>query len=222
MTQQKTLYIFLDEGGNFDFSSKGTRFFTLSCVTIERPFAISTTLDAYRYDCIEYGLPQEFFHCTDDNTHVRRQVFERIGTHLPSLKIDALLINKRKTCPQLQEPKAFYPKMLGYLIRYVIDRYPRNSLNEIIVITDTIPINEKRKAVEKAIKLTLAEMLPADTPYRILHHSSRSHYGLQVADYCNWAILRKWERQDTEHYQTIKPAIRSEFDIFKNGFKEWY
>ena len=34
-------YIFLDEGGNFDFSPKGTRFFTLTSVTKARPFQVA-------------------------------------------------------------------------------------------------------------------------------------------------------------------------------------
>jgi hypothetical protein len=39
-------------------------------------------------------------------------------------------------------------------------------------------VQKKRKAVEKAIKTVLAVMLPAGMRYRILHHASRSHYGL--------------------------------------------
>ncbi|WP_448508115.1 DUF3800 domain-containing protein, partial [Immundisolibacter sp.] len=67
-------------------------------------------------------------------------------------------------------------------------------VDEVIVITDTIPIQKKRQAVEKAIKGALSAMLPAGMRYRILHHASRSHYGLQVADYCNWAVFRKWQK----------------------------
>ena len=32
------LYIFLDEGGNFDFSKNGTKYFTVTSLTKERPF----------------------------------------------------------------------------------------------------------------------------------------------------------------------------------------
>ncbi len=32
------LYLFLDEGGNFDFSPAGTRYLTLTAVTATRPF----------------------------------------------------------------------------------------------------------------------------------------------------------------------------------------
>jgi hypothetical protein len=35
---EKFLYIFLDEGGNLDFSSGGTEFFIVTSLAKERPF----------------------------------------------------------------------------------------------------------------------------------------------------------------------------------------
>jgi hypothetical protein len=32
------IYLFLDEGGNFDFNAAGTKYFSLTCVTMKRPF----------------------------------------------------------------------------------------------------------------------------------------------------------------------------------------
>jgi len=36
--KENTLYIFIDENGNFDFSPGETKYFTLSCLTEKRPF----------------------------------------------------------------------------------------------------------------------------------------------------------------------------------------
>jgi GTP-dependent phosphoenolpyruvate carboxykinase len=112
--------------------------------------------------------------------------------------------------------------MIGYLIRYVLE--PRNlkDYEEVIVITDSIPVSRKREAIEKAVKQTLSRMLPNGTRYKILHHASKSCTGLQVADYCNWAIFRKWERGDLRSYELIRSGIRSEFDIFKSGQRYYY
>jgi hypothetical protein len=215
-------YLFLDEGGNFDFSPTGTRYFVMSSVAMRRPFRAHGPLDEFRHDCLEYGLDTEYFHCAEDNPHVRRKVFSLISAHLNSLRIDSLIVEKAKTGPALRADEAFYPKMIGYLLRYVVEREVVNGVEELIVITDTIPVQKKRKAVEKAIKTVLAAMLPAGMSYRILHHASRSHYGLQVADYCNWAVFRKWQRGETEFYDQIKPALRSEFDIFRTGVTYYY
>ena len=216
------VYLFLDEGGNFDFSPSGTRYFILTSVATRRPFPSHASLDDFKHDCLEYGLETEYFHCADDNTHVRRKVFELIAGHLGSLRIDCLIVEKLKTGPALREDKRFYPEMLGHLLKWVIPRELKDGVDEVVVITDTIPIQKKRQAVEKAIKGALARMLPVGMRYRILHHASRSHYGLQIADYCNWAVFRKWQKGEVEFYDLIKPALKSEFDIFRTGTTLYY
>ena len=57
-----TIYVFLDESGNLDFTASGTRYFVMTSVSMERPFPMNDALDAYKYDCLELGLPQEYFH----------------------------------------------------------------------------------------------------------------------------------------------------------------
>jgi len=41
-------YLFLDEGGNFDFSSTGTRYFILTSVATQRPFPAHASLDDFK------------------------------------------------------------------------------------------------------------------------------------------------------------------------------
>ena len=216
------VYIFLDESGNLDFSTRGTRYFVLTSVSMKRPFEISGALDAYKYDCLEYGLEQERFHCTNDNAHVRNKVFDLISGHLDDTVIDSLLVEKRKTGPALTTERRFYAEMLGYLLKYVLARRSHAEADEIIIITDTIPLQRRRQAIEKSIKLTLAKMLSTGPNYRVLHHDSRSHYGLQVADYCCWAVFRKHERGDSTYFNLIRSAVRSNFDIFRNGTTYYY
>lgn len=215
-------YIFLDEAGNFDFSQNGTRYFVLTSVSTRRPFATHGPLDDYKHDCLEFGLDTEYFHCAEDNFRVRARVFDLIATHLNGLRIDSLIVEKPKTGPALCEDKRFYPEMLGYLLKFVLPREIEADADEVIVITDTIPVQKKRQAIEKAIQQAVAKMLPIGMRYRILHHASRSHYGLQVADYCCWAVFRKWQKGETEHYERIQAAVRSEFDIFRTGTRYYY
>ena len=219
---QRHLYIFLDEGGNFDFSQSGTRYFTLTCVTAQRPFLWDTTFPALKYDLLEKGLDIEYFHAAEDRQMVRDLVFPLIEDCLSSIRIDSLIVEKRKTGPALQPLIKLYPEMLGYLLRYVFQGLGSSRYEEVVVLTDRLPVNKKRQAVEKAIKITLSKFLPPTTNYRVLHHESRSCAGLQVVDYCNWAIYRKWAKGDCRSYDLIKRAIRSEFDIFASGRTYYY
>ena len=50
---------------------------------------------------------------------------------------------------------------------------------------------------------------------RNLEHFHCSHYGLQVADYCCWAVFRKWQRGEGVWYDRIKPAVYKEFEILR-------
>ena len=211
-------YIFLDEAGNFNFSTNGTRYFVLTSVSTRRPFALHGPLDDYKHECLEVdvNLDTEYFHCAEDNRKVSHRVFELIAAHLNDLSIDSLIVEKRKTDLALREDRRFYPEMLAHLLKHVLPMELNGNTEEVIVITDTIPVQKKRRAIEKAIRKTLVEMLPAEMRYRVLHHQSRSHYGLQVADYCCWAVFRKCQKGETEYYDQISAALRSEIDIFRS------
>jgi len=111
---------------------------------------------------------------------------------------------------------------VGHLIGYLLKNQKMTDVEEVIVITDTIPVRKKAKVIEKAVKTTLEHMLPEQVRYRVLHHASKSTFGLQVADYCNWAIFRKWEREDTRSYELIRSRVLSEFDIFRTGRRNYY
>ena len=219
-TTKKYGYIFLDEGGNFDFSPTGTPYFTLTSLSMTRPFPIRDPWDDYRHELLEYGRDVEFFHCADDNRYLRDRLFQVLESCTENFRIDSLIVEKAKAGPALRSDDRFYPEMLGYLLRHVLTNW--SGFDEVIVITDSIPHQKKRKAIEQAIKHTLKKMLPASVSYRVLHQASRAHYGLQAADYCNWAIYRKWDSGDEMYYAKIKGAIKSEFDIFQTGCRRYY
>jgi hypothetical protein len=55
---------------------------------------------------------------------------------------------------------------------------------------------------------------------------ARTDQCLWVADYCSWAIQRKWERTwqgqpDDRSHKLIAAKIRSEFNIFGAGAKTY-
>jgi len=214
----KPCYLFLDEGGDLGFSTNGSRYFTLTCLATFNPMAAHLALHRYRYECLasERGLELEYFHCADDNRHIRRKVFEFIAAEQDSFRYDALVVEKRKAHPKVQAEERFYPEMLGHLLRHVITGTSKDA-SHYVVVTDQLPLKSKKRAIEKGIRTRLPNFLPADVTYRLFHHSSRAHTGLQIADYVNWALFRKWERGETEFFDLIKPRLMSEFDIFRSG-----
>lgn len=219
---QRYLYIFLDEGGNLDFSPTGTKYFILTSLTKERPFEAYKPLAELKYDIIELGTDIEYFHASENAQPIRNRVFDIIENHLEGTRVDSLVVEKRKVGPALRAVERFYPEMLGYLLKYVMEGMKHGVYKEILVFTDSLPVRRKREAIEKAIKKTLSKKLPAGIRYRIFHHESKSNMDLQIADYCTWAIYRKWDLQDERSYSRIKAVIQSEYDIFQIGTNFYY
>jgi len=220
--QPEHLYLFIDEAGDFNFSNTGTKYFVLTAASKTRPFTWELPISSLKYDLIEFGLDIEYFHASEDRQPVRDRFFGKICEELNEMRIDSIVIEKRKTGLSLQVMETFYPMMVGYLLKYILDQRNISNYKGVVVLTDSLPVRKKREAIEKAIKMTVSKMLPPNKKYKVLHHASKSCIGLQVADYCNWAIFRKWERSDKRSYELIKTCIKSEFDIFAKGEMYYY
>jgi hypothetical protein len=222
-SNEGTLYIFLDEAGNFDFSPTGTRFFTMSAFSRVRPFAGIEELLELKYDLWEQGVEFEYLHAAEDTNYTRTNVFNVLRAHIDSFRLDCISVEKRKTHPALQENLGrFYKKILDILLIYVL-RGHIGRFTKVFIITDLIPVERKRKDIEKGIKITVAQWSREhNTAYNVFHYASKSDLNLQIVDYLNWAVYRKWERGDLQSYDAIKACIRSEFEVFKDGKETYY
>ena len=221
---KKILYLYLDEGGNLDYSSNGTRFFTLTTVACLGEPTWANALKDLKAELVAGGVDFPYFHATENKQDVRDRVFEIIRQNLPKIFVDSLIVEKAKTGPALQDHVQFYSRMIFYLLRFRMKNLNPFTIEKIRVITDTLPANKKkRRAIEKAIKEQLAKIqLWNGMSYEVVHDLSRNHPMLQIADYCNWAVYRKWSRNDLRSYSIIQTRISSEFDIFRTGTRYYY
>jgi len=211
------LYIFLDEAGNVDFYPNGSRFFVLGSISKERPFHADKELTELKYNLVEQGTALEYFHASENAQAIRNQVFDVIQKNLVGVWIDAIIVEKQKVEPALRPEEHFYPRVLATLLREILVQYPLAEFKEVVVFTDSLPVQRKRGAVEKGVKLTLAAMLPASVRYRVLHHASKSNMDLQIADYCTWSIYRKWTTQDARPFERVRAGVRREWDVLAAG-----
>lgn len=214
-----TKYFFLDESGNLDFSPSGTRFYVLTCLSTDYIDELNQPLYALKHDLLNQGYDIEYFHATEDKQNVRNKVFSVLSS-VGNYYVDSLIIEKPKTYPSLQKVETFYPRMYQYLLRYVFKRANHN-IDHYVIITDEIPVEKKREAVNKGLKTTVKTIL-GKRRFSVLHHASKSHFYLQITDYCSWAIYRKWQHNDLRSYRHIEKKVLSEFDIFGSGTKLYY
>jgi hypothetical protein len=215
------LFLFLDEAGDFTFNLQASKYLVFTCLSSAQPAAIADALTTLRYDSYAQGFLLERFHAAEDKQAVRNKVFAILSTNT-GYELDAVVVEKRKTYPSLQSFR-LYSRIYRILLKYVLRRQNLVQLNSVQVICDTVPVKQKRKAMEGALKMEIAALLRGQQKlHNVVFHSSRSHPFLQGADYCGWAIFRKWERGDLRSYALISPKIKSEFNVFAIGSTFYY
>lgn len=87
-----------------------------------RPFNGYKELTELKYDFIENGRNIEYFHATEDKQAVRDEVFRIIKKYVSKIRVDSLIVEKRKTGFALQKPERFFPEMTGYLLPHAISQ----------------------------------------------------------------------------------------------------
>jgi hypothetical protein len=67
--------------------------------------------------------------------------------------------------------------------------------DELLEVAATIGTKRKANAFRSAVNDVVQQVSPVAN-YQTAHWQANTHPGLQVADYCSWAVQRKWEHHD--------------------------
>ena len=89
------------------------------------------------------------------------------------------------------------------------------------VVGASLGVEKKRALMHAAVTDVIGRVSPT-TSFRTASWNAHSEPCLQVADYCCWALARKWEQGDERSYALIQDKIRSEFDVFRSGRTLYY
>jgi Protein of unknown function (DUF3800) len=216
------LHVFADESGNFDFSVKkgASRYFILTTVTVSDGHTLAADLRRLRYELAWAGNDVEAFHAMEDRLEVKRLVFERILRH--ELRIDATILEKRKAKPLLRsEDSTFYRYAWFYHLKHLLPRIGADSV-ETLVVAASVGTRSRRASFRDALRVVADQLGSPRQALRTAHWQAASDPCLQVADYCSWAIQRKWEQGDGRAFSLVEPLVASEFDLFARGDTCYY
>jgi len=214
-----TLHVHLDESGDWVFGPKGTKHFILAAAWTYDPQPLAHALTALRFQLVSQGINIESFHASPDKQATRNLVVQTIIVPA-NWRFASVVMEKRKINPALYAPERFYPTFAGALLRFVLRGFLQPQTSKVLVYADTIPMdtNRKREGVLKALKTTCAQELPGSTVQYAYSHCRESNKWLQIADYCCWAIARKWEQGDSRTYNQLAPRLaKTELDITALG-----
>jgi len=217
-----TLHLHLDESGDLAFKPKSTTHYVFAAAWTHDPAPLARELAALRFGLLKRGHNLQRFHAAEDKQVNRDAVVTLMAAH-KSWQFAAVVVEKRKVYPGLRDPRQFYPKFAGSVLKYVFNRHVQSGTDRVIIFTDTLPVNKLRDAAEKTIKLTCRRELPKQIPFCVYHHASASNTWLQVADYCAWAVFKKWERGDHRTYNQLQGRLAEpELDALRAGTKLHY
>ena len=214
-------YIFADEAGCLAFTRAPnvSRFFIVCTVTMQQT-AVEKALMDLRHSLIWKGEALgDYFHASEDKQSVRNVVYSTIRDH--DFTVQATIMEKSKANAKLRSGDvSFYQHGFFAHFKYGISPI-LPDLSETLITTASLGTKKQRHAFEDAIAT-------------VLHHTSRTQGRrpdfrpaladpcLQVADYCAWAIQRKWERNDMRSYDLIRDRITYEHDLWNQSSTHYY
>ncbi len=203
------VYVFADESGNFDFSRRGSAYFVLATVTVP-DFAVGDALLQLRRDMGWRGVPLPgAFHATEDTQAVRDEVFRTLAHH--EFRIDATILTKARTFTRLhQDDVRFYKTAWWLHWKYVAPRIFGDG-DDLFVVSASLGTGRKKQALFHEAATEVVANAGRGRSVKTAGWSSACEPCLQVADYCCWAIQRKWERGDERSYELIREKIETEF-----------
>ncbi len=213
-------YVYADESGNFDFSQRrdASRTFILTTVLID-DHSIESDLLELRRELAWSGIDlTKGFHANNDSWRVRERVFNVLSEH--NFRVDATILEKRKARPAIHSEIRFYHHAWFFHMNGVAPEIASES-DELFVVSSSIGSGKKRRAFYNAVRDVIEQTSPTRNHTSVMW-PAESIPCLQVADYCSWAIYRKWERGDTKFYDIIEDKIRTEFDLFGRGTSYYY
>jgi hypothetical protein len=209
--------VFADEAGDFNFSTTpgASRYFILTTVTVTDLSVGADLLDLRRQLAWEGAdLRPEGFHATYDKQAVRDRVFEVLARGM--FRVDATILEKRKAQPHLTIDEIAFYQLAWYMHFRSVAPQIAGADDELLVVAASLGTNRRRAAFFAAVQNVVLQTSPT-TAYQTLYWPAASDPCLWAADYCSWAIQRKWERSDERSYALIRTKVRSEFQPFRRG-----
>lgn len=190
MFSKKSIFVFIDESGNFDFSETGTRYLVLSAVIFQRPIRSASKLLGLKYKRYSLGFNTPGFHASEDRNNTRHQVFQVIASD-KHLKSFTAVLDK-----ELFRETPIRPSEIYYSFGLSLAQHIRHFANgkKVILVFDKALMAKEERALFASLKNQLASY---DSGYLIYFQNVSKDLNAQIADYVAWAHFVFFERSNS-------------------------
>jgi hypothetical protein len=217
------LYIFADEAGCFNFSRdpSASRYYIVCTISCDGCEALGASLLALRRQLIWDKAPiGEYFHASEDKQEIRDEVFKVLQGH--SFSIQATIMEKSKALPRIRETNhKFYQYGWYYHFKYAAPKIAQGA-TELHITTASVGTHKGQAKFSAAVNDVVQQVLKGGRTHRTNFCRAVADPCLQAADYCTWAIQKRWEKGDTRSYDLIEDRIIHEVDMWSHGTVHHY
>lgn len=213
-----SIFVFIDESGNFDFSVNGTQHFVMTAVICREPIMTASAMQKLKYKLLGSGTDVSNFHASEEKQYVRDQVFPLIA-QMESISAHTLWIDKHNAAPSMQNTSKIYSLFGGAIAKYLLKALPVEKYEQVILIFDKALTKKNENAFLATVKPALQEL---NRPFKIYFHSVNLDFNGQVADYIAWAHYVNLEKAEHRPISSLPLRLRDEFNLFRNAHTRYY
>lgn len=217
------LFVFADEAGCFNFSRKpgASRYYIICTISCTSCVTLASSLIELRRALIWEDAPVgEYFHASQDRQVVRDRVFNVLGQH--DFSIQATIMEKSKAYPRIRPTnQRFYQYGWFHHFKYAAPKIIRNEVKELQITVGSINTAANQGAFSFAVN-DVVQQIAKGVASRTNFCRAVADPCVQAADYCTWAIQKKWERGDVRSYDLIRDRIVHEYDMWSHGTTHQY
>jgi hypothetical protein len=215
------LFLFADEAGDFTFrrQSGASRYFIL-CTLTTVDAGLSHDLLQIRRGLILAGeSDRDRLHATEDKQHVRDRVFACLGDY--SFRVDATVLEKSKAPSHIRTNDAQFYQVAWFHHFRRVGPIVLGQADRLLLTAASLGTNKTRAAFKQGFNNAIQQVADRARWQTSFMESAKDPL-LWAADYCAWAIQRKWERADDRSYRLIQPRIRSELDLWRGTTEHYF
>ena len=199
----KTLFIFVDESGNFDFSLNGTKNLVFTAVMGTNPIQSASHMLDLKYQLLQEGLGIGTFHASEDRQLVRDRVFRSIS-EIREINAHTFWIDKRSVTGRVIEKAELFSAFSIQLFDVIQKVRGVDSYNRLVFVFDKFLLNKEELAFRSIVtpKFSLLKK-----PFEIYFHNVYRDPNGQIADYIAWAQFVSLERLENRPKRTLPESV---------------
>jgi hypothetical protein len=206
---KRTLFVFIDESGNFDFKETGTDHLVMSAIFTRKPVRSANYLLKLRYKKLSRGFNIPNFHASEDRQLVRDAVFKALKR---SREIGAisLWLDKRKFATKQMNPLDFYKFFGSHFASELANLALSLRIKNLVIVFDKVLSFRDERLVRNELKPLFADV---GLESHLYFHNVNRDFNAQIADYVAWANYVHLERAESRPIKSLNKKLTKAIEI---------